>query len=152
MNYIQENTSSVSWYTSLLDVFKWLEIEPESYDWHFSDIDGGWMGLNEDPCWVTGDELKVHLEPRDYQFIWSVISAFPRGTKPFTSEEPYADGNPQFWQGIPKKQLEESLFEIICWDSSATLFIELPEELQHSLLRNAPGIKDLNKENELRKF
>ena len=87
----------------------------------------------------------------DYQFVWSVVSAFPKGADPFTTEIPYADGNPKFWEGAPEKQLKNSLFEIVCWDSSATLFIGLSNELSNKLLSNAPGIKDLNKLNEHRK-
>jgi hypothetical protein len=150
MNYIQEKSKSVPWYTSLIDVFRWLEINAEDYDWHFSDVDGGWNELN-DPSWVKGEYLAAKLAEYDYQFVWSVISAYPKNTKAFTSEKPYADGNPDFWSGIPKKQLNDSIFEIVCWDSSATLFVELPSELSKRLLNNAPGIKDLNRENERRK-
>ncbi|GEM77643.1 hypothetical protein C1141_16045 [Vibrio agarivorans] len=150
MNYIQKNNRNIPWFTSLIDVFSWLEIEAKDYDWHFSDVDGGWDEL-DDPSWVEGEELARRLCEYNYQFVWSVISAYPKGTSPFTSEKPYADGNSDFWSGIPKKQLENSLFEIVCWDSSATLFIGMPDELQKSLLKNAPGIRDLNKENERRK-
>ncbi|MCG7489800.1 hypothetical protein MHN79_09885 [Vibrio sp. Of14-4] len=150
MNYIQERSRNVPWYTSLVDVCKWLGIRPEDYDWHFSDVDGGWEELS-DPAWVLGEELSKKITEYNYQFVWSVVSVYPKGTKPFTSEKPFADGNSEFWEGIPKKQLSDSLFEIVCWDSSATLFIELPLELSESLLKNAPDIRDLNRENENRK-
>lgn len=151
MNYIQERSRNVSWYTSLADVCKWLEISPEDYDWHFSDVDGGWNELS-DPAFVSGEELARKLNVHNYQFVWSVVSVYPKGTRPFKSDKPYADGNPEFWSGIPKKQLSDSLFEIVCWDGSATLFIELPVELRELLLKNAPDIRDLNKENERRKY
>ena len=150
MNYIQENTSKVDFYTSLKDVARWLEIELKDYDWHISDIEGAWPEL-DDPSWVLGEVLAAKLEEFDYQFVWSVVSAFPKGADPFTTEIPYADGNPKFWEGVPEKQLKNSLFEIVCWDSSATLFIGLSNELSNKLLSNAPGIKDLNKLNEHRK-
>ena len=150
MNYIQENTQEVDFYTSLKDIAQWLKIDLKDYDWHISDIDGAWPELN-DPSWVRGEELASKLEGFDYQFVWAVVSAYPKGTEPFTSEKPYADGNPEFWKGVPEKQLKDSLFEIVCWDSSATLFIGLPEELGSNLVYNAPGIRDLNKENECRK-
>lgn len=151
MNLIQENTPGVDWYTNLNDVFGWLDISPELYDWHFANIDGGWAGLNEDPIWITGEKLKEKLSGKNDQFIWAVISAFPKGSKPLKSEEPYADGNSRFWKGSPEKQLIDSLFEIVCWDSSATLFIGLPEKLGFTLVNNAPGVRDLDRENLLRK-
>lgn len=149
MNYIQENTSKVDFYTSINDVARWLEIDLKDYDWHISDIEGAWPEL-DDPSWVCGEELALKLKEFDYQFVWSVISAFPKGTEPFTTDTPIADGNPEFWKGEPEKQLQDSLFEIVCWDSSATLFIGLPDVLGKRLVANAPGIKDLNKENRRR--
>jgi hypothetical protein len=146
MNYIQENTPEVKFYTSLKDVARWLEIRLDDYDWHFSDTESEWVGLT-DPAWVHGQELSEKILEHDYQFVWSVISAFPKGTAPLLTEKPYADGNSTFWRGSPKKQIESSLFEIVCWDSSATLFIGLPEQLSQALLKNAPGIKDLDEEN-----
>ena len=146
MNYIQSNTNKVDFYTSLLDVERWLEINLEDYDWNISDIDGAWPEL-DDPSWVTGIELKSKLEEFDYQFVWAVLSAFPKGHYKQLSDKPYADGNPHFWKGMPEKQMDSSLFEIVCWDSSATLFIGLPTEMGEKLVSNAPGIKDLDKEN-----
>lgn len=146
MNYIQVDTDEVDFFTSLKDVSQWLEIELEDFDWHISDIEGAWPEL-DDPSWILGKELSNKLDEYDHQFVWSVVSAFPKGYKPFTTESPFADGNQSFWKGSPKKQLEESLFEIVCWDSSATLFIGLSESMSENLLRNAPGIKNLDKYN-----
>ncbi|MFK7784319.1 MAG: hypothetical protein AB8B56_04335 [Crocinitomicaceae bacterium] len=143
MNLIQENTKEVEFFTSLRDVERWLEINLEDYDWHLSDTNVSFIQMT-DPIWLTGNELKSKIMEYDYQFVWAVISAFPNGTEPTLSDTPYADGNPDFWHGIPKKQLADSLFEIVCWDSSATLFIDLPEVLGNRTLKNAPGISDLN--------
>lgn len=146
MNLIQENTRKVNFYTSLRNIARWMEINLSDYDWHFSDIDGGWLPL-EDPRWIKGEDLNSKIKEKDYQFIWAVISAYPKGSKLRLKEFPYADGNPDFWYGNPKKQLKDSLFEIVCWDGSATLFIGLPEELGKLIVKNAPGIKSLNEEN-----
>lgn len=149
MNLIQEGTGKVRFYTSMLDVEAWLGITLSGFDWHISDIEGGWEGL-PDPAWITGRELKAKLFEYDYQFIWAVFSAFPSGAQAILSDRPYADGNPDFWKGKPSKQIENAVFEIVCWDSSATLFIGLPDELGQSVLAKAPGIKDLDKYNESR--
>lgn len=86
----------------------------------------------------------------DYQFVWTVSSAFPKGTMSFTTDNPFADGNSRIWKGEPEKQLQQSLFEIVCRASSATLFIGLTDELGKRLVANAAGIEDLDKENRLR--
>lgn len=150
MNYIQENTSEVEIFTSMNDVARWLEIDLQDYDWHISDIEGAWPEL-DDPSWVRGEELAAKLNEFDYQFVWAVISAFPKGTEPFTTDKPFADGNYEFWEGKPTKQLKDSQFEVVCWDSSTTLFIGLPDELGEKLVANAPGIKNLDEENRQRK-
>jgi len=149
VNLIQEKTRDVRFFTSLRDVEHWLCIHLEDYDWHVSDIEGGWNELN-DPSWITGDALAAKIGEFDYQFSWAVISAFPKGTKPVLSDEPFADGNSTFWEGVPKVQMEGALFEIVCWDSSATLFIGLPEELATRVVNNAPGVRNLDEENRKR--
>lgn len=133
------------------DVARWLEIKLEDYDWHISDIEGAWPELN-DPSWVRGEDLALKLKAFDYQFVWAVISAFPKGTEPFTTGQPYAEGNLDFWEGEPEKQLENAYFEIVCWDSSVTLFIGLPDNLGRKLVANAPCVKNLNKENNQRQY
>jgi hypothetical protein len=149
MNIIAEKIKSIRFYTSLRDVENWLEIKLSDYDWHVADIHGGWQEM-EDPCWISGDKIRKKIDEFDWQFIWAVFSAYPKGTKAFHSEIPYADGNPNFWSGSPVKQLEGSLFEIVCWDSSATLFIGMPDNLGRNLLRNAIGALDLDKFNKRR--
>lgn len=146
MNLIQYRSSNVKFFTSMLDVENWMEISLDDFDWHMSPTEGGWKNLNNS-IWITGLELKNKLEKYDHQFIWSVFSAYPKGTKPFTSDIPYADDNPDFWKGSPSKQLSDSLFEIVCWDSSATLFIGLSEEQAKCVIKNAPGIQDLDRFN-----
>lgn len=151
MNLIQANTEYVKWYTNLRNVAKWLNIGIDDYSWHMSDLEiyPHWEGFS-DPCWRTGKELRKYVEEHNPQFIWAVLSTFPKDCKPFLSHKPYADMNPDFWTGTPQKQLEDSLFEIVCFDSSCTLFIGLPENLSRNLINNAPGILDLNRENEKR--
>lgn len=149
-NFIQEINEDLGCFPNLIEVLSWLEIKAEEFDWHFSDIDGGWKGI-EDPSFIGGEDLAKRLNEYNYQLGWAVISAYPLGTLPFTNQNPFADGNSEFWSGIPKKQLHDSLFEIVCWDSSATLFINLPKALATSLIKNAPGLKDLNEENKRRK-
>lgn len=147
MNLIQENTEKIAFYTSLKAVVGWLEINLADFDWHLANIDANWPTV-EDPIWLSGDALFSKIEEQDYQFYWAVFSVFPKGSEPILCDEVFADGNPDFWCGKPQKQLKDSLFEIVCWDSSATLFIGLPDELGARLLNNAPGVQDLNDVNE----
>lgn len=147
MNLIIEESKYVKYYTDMAQVVRWLGDVCSEYDWLITDIDGGWIGI-EDPCLITGEDLKLKLGESDWQFIWAVFSAVPKGANPNYTNAPYADGNPNFWKGCPMPQHKEAIFEIVCWDSSATLFIGLPEHLGKRLFEAVPDIKNLNEMNQ----
>lgn len=143
MNIIAENIVNARFYSSLRNIEVWLDIKFEHYDWHLSDVEGGWPNIVS-PCWISGDEISTKIDEFDWQFQWAVFSAYPKGYPPFLSAKPYADGNRSLWIESPSKQLDNSIFEIVCWDSSATIFIGLPEILAQNLLINAVGSKLLD--------
>lgn len=140
MNIIAEHIINANFYSSLRNIEAWLEIRFEHYDWHLTDVDGGWLNIVS-PCWLSGDEIRIKIDEFDWQFRWAVFSAYPKGFTPFLSTKPYADCNTSFWTESPSKQLDDSIFEIVCWDSSATIFIGLPEDLAKKILKNAVGSK-----------
>ena len=70
------------------------------------------------------------IQGNDIQFIWAVFSAFPVGTRFEVKEAPYIYDNPDYWNGSnPGPQLNEALFEIGCWDSSATILVGIKPEM-----------------------
>ena len=61
----------------------------------------------------------------DLQFIWAVFSGFPPEINVDISDDsslPYADGNQTLWNKKRVPQHEKALVEIVCWDSSETIF------------------------------
>jgi hypothetical protein len=49
---------------------------------------------------------------------------------------PYIEGNEDYWNGIEMTpQLPGALFEIACWDSSATILVALSPELEENFKR-----------------
>lgn len=142
MNLIQENSDEVQYFTILRDVEKWMELDFEDYDWHFAEVEANW-GSEDAPFWISGEELKSRFFGTNCQFFWAVISAFPKSTPPRLYQDVFAE-SPHFWEGTPKKQIKESLFELVCWDSSATIWIGLSDELAERVLKNAPGVEDLD--------
>lgn len=46
-----------------------------------------------------------------------------------TPRNPYAEGNPDFWAEQPAIQHPQAEIEIVCWDSTSTLFFSKNEEL-----------------------
>lgn len=122
MNLILEKTNQVKYFTNMKDVFTALRISCSDYDWYISDVETNTHVFTEG--WHTGSDLEKVLASKDIQFIWAVCSAFKKGTKFKVTDAPYAEGNGEFWKGADlKPQLSTAEFEIVCWDSSATILI-----------------------------
>jgi hypothetical protein len=137
MNLILEKTDQVRPFTNIRDVLAAAEISPQDYDWFISDIETNFLpvGLGDGDQWMRGEELASLILEQDIQFLWAVFSAVPKGFRPIVSKAPYVDGNPDYWNGNdPAPQLEGALFEIACWDSSATILINLPQHAQHAFV------------------
>jgi hypothetical protein len=134
MNLILERSDQMRWYTDMRLVFSALPGVCEAHDWLISDIECNCfpddrIAHDNDPVLISGVALLDVVNAHDIQFIWAVFSALPRGCRPDISGAPYADGNPTFWNGSPRPQLKEALFEIVCWDSTSTLLIGAPEDI-----------------------
>jgi hypothetical protein len=138
MNLILEKTDQVRWFTNMREVFDAADIAPQDYDWYLSDIETNWTppGFSPIDQWLSGDALASFLGEHEVQFIWAVFSAVPKGFRSTLLSAPYVEGNPSYWSGEePAPQLDGALFEIACWDSSATILINLPAQAARSFLR-----------------
>jgi hypothetical protein len=83
--------------------------------------------------WYEGEKLEDCIVGKDIQFIWAVFSAFPVGKRVEVIHPPYCDGNPNYWNGTePAPQLSGAVFEIACWDSSATILVGIASEMARS--------------------
>jgi hypothetical protein len=128
MNLILENTDQVKYFTNMEEVFSALKIRCADYDWYVSDIETNGHPIDEG--WHSGGAIESLIQGNDIQFIWAVFSAFPVGTRFEVKEAPYIYDNPDYWNGSnPGPQLNEALFEIGCWDSSATILVGIKPEM-----------------------
>lgn len=148
MNLILEKTDQVRFFTNMKEVFAAAEIAPQDYDWYVSDIETNFNpeGLDVGDQWMRGEELASLIHKHEIQFIWGVFSAVRKGSRPAVPQQPYVDGNPDYWNGkdlVP--QLEGALFEIACWDSSATILINLPAHAQRAFMANYSDTQPLIK-------
>ena len=146
MNLILENTDQVQYFTNMKLVFSALSISAADYDWYVSDIETNYSTneLSQDDNWISGESLSKFLEVNDIQFIWAVFSAFPRNYRSQIQCSPYIEGNPDYWCGkelLP--QLSDALFEIACWDSSATILLGLPPESEVAFTLRYPDTRSL---------
>ena len=148
MNLILEHTNRVAFFTDMNVVFEALGLCPSNFDWYLSDIETNYCPTDfcSDDGWMSGSELEGFLKQHQVQFIWGVFSAFPVGYRRAIAEEevPFADGNSTFWQGVEVlPQLNDALFEIVCWDSGATILIGLPSEAEQRFIGVYPETRSL---------
>jgi hypothetical protein len=138
MNLILEKSEQIPWFTDMAATFSAMGVDPRTYDWYVSDVEtnASIPALNKGDSWMTGDELASALLGQPIQFIWAVFSAFPPGVRVEVGSRPSADGNPSFWRPPDVcPQLPGACFEVVCWDSSATLLVGLSQEQADRYLR-----------------
>lgn len=110
-----------------------LGIAAADFDWYLSDVESNYDGndFSSEDQWISGVELQRLLDCNDIQFIWAVFSAVPVGHRPAVTTAPCIDGNADYWSGLEvRAQMAEAVFEIACWDGSATILVGLPEEAE----------------------
>jgi hypothetical protein len=146
MNLVLESSERVPFYTDMRSTLTALGVEASAYDWFVSDLETNVAvpSLGFGDVWVTGEELSQVLAG-DVQFIWGVFSAVPKGTRFDVPVPPGADGNSRLWQPPEvRPQLQEACFEIVCWDSSATVLVGLSQEKATRFLATYPEAKPLS--------
>lgn len=146
MNLILERSHRVPFYTDMRVVFEAAGLRASAFDWYLSDVETNYRGndFSNDDRWISGIELEYFLYAHTVQFIWAVFSAFPIGYRREVTEAPYVDNNPLYWQGVEvSPQLSDSLFEIVCWDSSATILIGLPDDAEKRFTHVYPETRSL---------
>ncbi len=152
MNLILKNSTYVDYYTQLGNL---LEVIPE--------LDSCWYlisnlevniskdeRLRHSTVVLSGEELASITRAEDVQFIWAVFSAFRERPEGMPAELPFADGNANFWRGSPRPQLPDAIFEMVCFDSSCTLFIGIDAGFAARLRSVYPDIGDLDEQNKER--
>lgn len=148
MNLLLEHSKFVKYHTYLGPIFS-AAPELAEFTYLISNVEVGATSdhrLASDPLVISGRELRSLVEKEKVQFIWAVLSAFDHEPD-VPAELPYADGNRRFWEGSPRPQIAKAKFEIVCWDSSATLFIGVGDSTGAKLLKKYPDIRDLDGHN-----
>lgn len=146
MNLVLESSERVPFYTDMRCTLTAMGVEASAYDWYVSDLEANVAvsALGFGDVWVTGEELSQVLAG-DIQFVWAVFSAVPKGTKFDVEVPPVADGNASFWQSPEvRPQLQGACFEIVCWDSSATVLVGVSQEQAARFLAAYPEAKPLS--------
>lgn len=149
MNLILSNSEYVKYYTFIDQLFDQIPLF-QDYLYFISDLKDIYCKderLQRNNFFINGKELFEVASSNNTQFVWAVLSALKRKPEYPIKHPPYADENPCFWTRNPKPQIPDACFEIVCFDSSATLFIGVDDYLGNEIKIKYPDIKDLNTEN-----
>ena len=148
MNLILEDSPQVPYFTDVAACLAALGVHAQDFDWFVSNIEANGplpeTLRTSHGAWLSGEALALMLTP-GLQVIWGVFSAFPVGQRPVIAEPPCADGNPDFWN-VPDMHVQApgAGFELVCWDSSATLLIGLSAEQAARFMRTYAEARELS--------
>lgn len=122
--------------------FNWLITEHECYYWP-SDKDI----FNDEIVLLSGDELTDIVTHNNIQFVWGILSAFDKSTVldiNNLSMIPTFDGEWKYGGDDVHTQHPLAIAEIVCVDSSYTIFLSKDEDLSNKLLRHYSDAQDLH--------
>ena len=138
-NLILESEPSIRYYTNMHGMMEILGWETcRQHRWLVNHIESNDDNTFADPSVFAGAELERWLREHPYeQYIWGVFSAFAPDAEIDLSVLPDAE-SPDFWQPNAQPQHPQALFEIVCWDSTCTLFIGLPDKLAQRVVAAFP--------------
>jgi hypothetical protein len=125
--------------------FNWLITEHECYCWT-SDKDI----FNEGIVFLSGDELTDIVTHNSIQFVWGILSAFDKSTDIDINNMsliPTFDGEWKYEGENVHTQHPLAIAEIVCVDSSYTIFLSKDEDLSNKFLRHYSDAQDLHQWN-----
>jgi hypothetical protein len=122
--------------------FNWLITEHECYSWPTVEKDI----FNERIVFLSGDELTNMVTHNNIQFVWGILSAFDKSINidiNNLSVIPSFDGEWRYGGENVHPQHPLAIAEIICVDSSYTIFLSKDEDLSNRFLRHYSDAQDL---------
>ena len=144
-------------YTRLLGILQAIEPLHEPFNWLITSCECYPQDpktdelFSQEYCFLSGEELIALLEQDDFQWVWSVFSAFGKDVsleEILTYPLPFADHNPAFWKNPLTMQHPLTQIEIVAFDSSLTLFLSNQQPLTEQFRRAFPLSEDLRQYNE----
>lgn len=142
---------------SIKDVCNCIE-DIREYNWLITNIDCYPSDeeivkkLDNKYCWIAGKDLLQLLNKEEFQWIWGVFSAFPRGVglkEVLKYNCPYAEGYKGFWKNPISIQHPLAITEIVAWDGLIVLVISRKDEVINSLMEKKTFAQDLEIYNRL---
>ena len=157
MTYGIIDRKSHRFYTYMSAVFQAIENRQRQYNWLIADCECYPKDkeiaqlLNQEYCWLSGDELTAIVEKEDFQWIWGVLYGYE---KCVSLEEvlnyplPSAEGYSAYYDNPVSLQHPLSTVEMIAWDSSWTVIVSKDKTITDGYLAHFPKAEELSLFNE----
>src|SRR5690606_18119734 len=128
MNWIIRNTDKLMFHTNLEVLLKPIENNIKELRWLISDLEINTsemekLPINHKKSWFLISSIEMNIiRQNNVQIIWGIFSGIRNNieVKPDQIELPFAEGNDKIWKN-GNLQIENSIIEIIAWDSSYTI-------------------------------
>ena len=151
MVYGAIDEKSVDGYTLMGRVFDAIQNKQMEYNWLITNVEClidqiAECFMDNDYCWLTGEELTKIVREDDGQWIWAVLSGFEKDislSEVLRYPLPHADGYQGFWKNPVSIQHPLAAVEIVPWDSTLTLFFSRRAELVQDFLHFFPLSENL---------
>lgn len=138
--------------TQLSNIFLLLGNIQNDYNWPITDYEC--YPRNEmlrqffsgEPCFVTGKELTQIIQQEDFQWIWGILSAFPKSVSEKQILQyalPEAEGNSGIWCRPTTLQHPLTKLELIAWDSTETVLISKDDTIAERLIQQYDFVEDM---------
>lgn len=143
MIYGAINNKGEKYYTDLKKVFHAIDNKQNDYNWLITDCVCYPQNmeiknlLSKKYLYITGENLTKLVAKENFQWVWAVLSGFEKCIELsdiLKYDLPYADEYKGFWEKPLSLQHPLAHIEIVCWDSSLTLFLSEDKKLVNSFL------------------
>lgn len=143
-------------YTYMRVFFAALSDRLKQYHWlvagccAYPQTEEGKRLVEQEYCWLTGDELSQIFEKEDFQWIWGILCGFE---KRITLQEvleyplPSAEDYNGYYQNPVSLQHPLASVEIVAVDSSYSMLISRDKALIEQYLKFCPEAENLEESN-----
>lgn len=139
-------------YTDLRQILEAIEDELDDYNFLVTDFQTNFLEdkpeeflLEKDYLFIKGRELYRIVKNYDIQWIWGVFTAIYKDLEEDHISRNFPKSNSEaYWKGDLAIEYPEGVFQIIAWDSSASLFVSDEDSISEKFLQSFPDALDLN--------
>jgi hypothetical protein len=155
MNLVIEDSPQMPYHTNIKLIFDALEGRQNEFNWLITAHECySWPSepaiFDEEIILISGDKLTDIITKNKIQFVWGILSAFDKSIDIDVNNLtviPTFDGKWKYGGGDVHPQHPLAVAEIVCVDSSYTIFLSKDEDLSSRFLRYYSDAQDLNKWN-----